>query len=294
MAERPRSAVVSAPATSANLGPGFDSFGLALALRDTARGIVLTSGLRVDVEGEGAETVPRDESHLVVRAVRATFDELGAAQQGLHLRCSNVIPHGRGLGSSAAGIVCGIRLGEQLARRGRLSEAAVLALATHLEGHPDNVAATVCGGFTVAWRQSDGPHVLRLDVHPEIVATVYVPDAVLPTQVARQLLPSQVTHTDAAANAGRAGLLVAALTQRPELLWAATHDRLHQSFRRPAMPASLDLVDALRADGVAAMVSGAGPSVLVLSTFARAFEPERRRPDGWRVLRVPLEATGAH
>ncbi len=285
--------MVSAPATSANLGPGFDSFGLALALRDTVRGAVVAEGLHIEVKGEGAASVPRDESHLVVRAVRAAFDELGAVQQGLHLWCSNVIPHGRGLGSSAAAIVCGIRLGEQLAGRGRLSERAALALATRLEGHPDNAAAALCGGFTIAWREPNGPHVLRLDVHPEIEAIVFLPDAVLSTQTARQLLPPQVLHTDAGFNAARAGLLVVALTRRPELLWAATDDRLHQRFRRPAMPASLDLVDALRADGVAAVVSGAGPSVLALCTADMAFDAEHRRPDGWRVLRVQVEDAGA-
>ena len=146
---------VRVPATSANLGPGFDSFGLALALYDDVVVRVAESGLVVDVAGEGADDVRRDKRHLVVQAVRATFDVLGGQPRGLEVVCANHIPHGRGLGSSAAAIVAGIVGARELVLGGaeRLPDDAMLRLAAELEGHPDNVAACLAGGFTMAWQE---------------------------------------------------------------------------------------------------------------------------------------------
>lgn len=258
---------VSVPATSANLGPGFDSLGLALDLRDELEAELAGSGLSVEVAGEGAGAVPLDEDHLVVRAMRVAFDALGGQPTGLTLVCRNSIPHARGLGSSSAAIVGGLVLARALADEGiaRLDDTALLELAVEMEGHPDNVAPALVGGFVIAGRDEHGSsYAVSAPVDPRIGATVFVPPEPLSTEVARGLLPLTVPHADAAADAGKAALLVAALAGRPDQLWRATRDYLHQDYRRPAMPASLDLVDRLRADGHAAVVSGAGPSVLAL------------------------------
>ncbi len=285
-------ASVVSPATSANLGPGFDSFGLCLALHDTVAATVTGRGLRVEITGEAADSLPRDESHLVVKSMRATFTQLEVAQPGLSLHCVNVIPHGRGLGSSAAAIVSGIRLAERLADR-KLADGQALDLACWLEGHPDNVAACLFGGFTVAWTEGHRTRFLRLDVHGEIRCAVFVPTMTLSTSTARRLLPSEVKHRDASANSARAGLLVAALTQRPEFLHPATEDRIHQDQRRSAMPPTLALLDAMRDAGVAAVVSGAGPSVLAFTTSAQPIDTTRWTRPGWRSEHVEIDSDGA-
>lgn len=283
------------PATSANLGPGFDTFGLALGLCDLVEVVVVDAGLEIAVEGEGARSVPRDGSHLLVQAMHRAFEAMGARPAGLRVRCTNAIPHGRGLGSSAAAVVAGILAARAVTVDGStlLPDAAVLALASAMEGHPDNVAACLRGGFTIAWTDtSESPHALRLDVHPDVVPVVLVPEQALATQKARRLLPSSVSHRDAAANSARAALFVAALTRAPELLLDATEDRLHQEFRRSAMPDSLRLVDELRGQGVAAVVSGAGPAVLALARHAQVCVVRAAGEDGWRVLALPVDSQG--
>ncbi|CAN5756673.1 homoserine kinase [soil metagenome] len=268
---------VRTPASSANLGPGFDSFGLALALHDDVEVAVTPAGLHVDVAGEGAHEVPRDEQHLVVRAARATFDALGKQPPGLRLRCRNRVPHGRGLGSSAAAIVAGVVAARALVENSEpgagagLDADAALLLAAELEGHPDNVAAALLGGCTLAWTEQAGARAIRLD--PVVSAVVLVPARPLSTELARGLLPAQVPHRAAVANSARAALLTVAMTTRPDLLLAATEDLLHQDYREPAMPASLALVRRLRTAGRAAVVSGAGPAVLVLVAATAAGAP---------------------
>jgi homoserine kinase len=294
MTFRPGPVVVTVPATSANLGPGFDSLGLALELRDELEATVTASGLGVDVVGEGAGDVARDETHLVVRAMRACFDVLGTQPGGLLLSCRNRIPHARGLGSSAAAIVGGIVLARALVDGGpqRMDDDSAYRLAAELEGHPDNVAAAVYGGLTIAGLSGNTFYATRVPVAPAITAEVFVPPTALSTELARGLLPELVTHRHAVANAGRAALLVAGLAGQPELLLTATADLLHQSYRRPAMPDSLDLVDRLRADGHAAVVSGAGPSVLVLSADDGDLTPYT--PKGWDLLPLAVAPEGAH
>jgi homoserine kinase len=255
---------VRVPASSANLGPGFDALGLALGLYDEVTVRVGAGGLSVDAAGEGAADLDCDEGHLVVRAMRAAFDVLGAQPPGLELRCDNRIPHGRGLGSSAAAIVAGIVAARALVVDRALDDTAALRLATEMEGHPDNVAAALLGGLTVAWYDDGGPRAVRLPVHPSIAPLVFVPDEKSSTAHARTVLPDQVPHADAAANAGRAALLVEALGRRPELLLDATEDRLHQSYRAASLRRTTELVQRLRAQGHAAVVSGSGPTVLVL------------------------------
>ncbi|MFE1953555.1 homoserine kinase [Streptomyces sp. NPDC059524] len=286
---------VRVPATSANLGPGFDSLGLALGLYDDVVVRVADSGLNIDIAGEGSETLPRDESHLLVRALRTAFDALGGQPRGLEIVCANRIPHGRGLGSSSAAIVAAVVAARAVTIGGdtRLDDASLLALATEIEGHPDNVAPCLLGGFTIAWTEAGTGRAVRLDAAPTVVPVVFVPGKPLLTETARGLLPRTVPHVDAAANAGRAALLVEALTRRPELLLPATEDRLHQEYRAPAMPESAALVERLRADGVPAMISGAGPTVIALVEDATADKVARLAGDGWAANRLALDSGGA-
>lgn len=293
-----REVTVTVPATSANLGPGFDSLGLALALRDEVRVRVEAAAapeVTIHVEGAGSGTLPRDASHLVVRSLHTAYDGLGLPRPHLSVWCTNRIPQGRGLGSSAAAVVAGI-----LAARGLngpvgdlLDDGAVLRLATGLEGHPDNAAACLLGGLTVAWTEGQTVRAVRCDVSPQVRAVLLVPDAELSTREARGMLPPTVPHLDAAHAAGRAALLVVAMTGRPDLLLAATEDRLHQSYRAAAMPASADLVARLRAAGVAAVVSGAGPSVLALLPDGSDALRGVAAPGGWSVLDLEVAAVGA-
>lgn len=287
---------VSVPATSANLGPGFDSLGLALSLRDVLVGQVTEEhGLSLTVSGMGAGEVPLDESHLVYRAMSAAFAEMDCAVPGIRLHCRNKIPHSRGLGSSSAAIVGGICLARGLVAGGSLlmDDDAVFSLAARMEGHPDNVAPAFYGGFTVALSDKDSVHATSVAVDPRVKVVVFVPPDPLKTAVARGLLPDTVPHADAAAAAAHAALLVVALSGRPELLHAATEDFLHQDYREPAMPESLDLVRALRRDGIAAVVSGAGPSVLAFVDTSTRSDVRRRVPAGWDVVDLDVDATGA-
>lgn len=286
---------VSVPATSANLGPGFDALGLALEHRDLVSAQVLDGpGVDITVQGRGEGVVPLDERHLVHCSMRATFEQLGVPTPGLRLVCRNVIAHSRGLGSSSAAIVAGVALARALLHDGPrlLDDDAVLALAARLEGHPDNVAPAVLGGFTIAYSEGDRFRAARVEVDAGVRVVAFVPPDGVATSVARGLLPDVVRHEDAAANAGRAALLVTALSGRPELLLAATEDRLHQEHREPAMPASLRLVRSLRADGLAAVVSGAGPSVVVLTDEISQRAVAGRAPAGWEALAVPIARYG--
>jgi len=347
---------VRPPATSANLGPGFDAFGLALELRDeVVVQVVAEPGLNVEVFGEGAGQVPLDESHLLVRALRVGFDALGGQPAGLRVSCRNRIPHGRGLGSSSAAICAGLTAARDLVEGGAsvLDDEALLDLANHIEGHPDNVAPALRGGLTIAWLEQDperehglgqgteaprpsggrqdtdlviaaggspevSTHVStdiftgrqpehmrafaqRLEPAADVGAVAFIPPNRLATEVARGLLPASVPHRDAAFNAGRAGLLTAALTapelshhHRAVLLHAATRDRLHQDYRAAAMPDSAALIRRLRADGFAAFVSGAGPTVLVLTVgpdWAR--KAADYAPEGWGVTVLTVASRGA-
>ena len=258
---------VLVPATSANLGPGFDALGLALTLHDEVEARILPAGVSIEITGEGADLADVGEEHLVLRAMRATFAVTGGQPPGIGLRCRNRIPHGRGLGSSAAAIVAGILAARALSGQaaGALSAAALLGLACEIEGHPDNVAACLGGGLTIAWLTPDGPRMVRLEPLPSVTPVVCVAPAPVRTDLARGLLPEVIPHQDAAVNAGRSALLIAALTQPGagrEVLLEATRDRLHQDYRASAMPPTHALVHRLRDAGLPAVVSGAGPSVL--------------------------------
>jgi homoserine kinase len=293
---RPAQVRVRVPASSANLGPGFDALGLALSLYDDVEACAAPYGLIVEVSGEGVEHVPLDERHLVLRAMRAAWDVFGDAPAGLRLRCRNAIPHARGLGSSAAAIVAGVVAAAALAGRDPMQErAALLQVAAGMEGHADNAAASLLGGFVVAWETPGNTaerfHAVRLDAHPSIRPVALVAGAESLTSTTRGLLPERVPLVDAAFTGSRTALAVLAFTQRPELLLPATEDRLHQGYRRPAYPESADLVDALRAHGVAATISGAGPTVLALTTDGLL--PDGIDLHGFTPLPLPIDAEGA-
>ncbi|GAB3815032.1 homoserine kinase [Micromonospora zhanjiangensis] len=289
---RAGSASVRTPATSANLGPGFDALGLALALYDDVTARVVPTGCRVGVTGEGAGELPTDETHLVVRAMRAAFDVLGGQPAGLAVDCVNRIPQARGLGSSSAAIVAGVQLARALVVDGRerMDDEAALRLAAELEGHPDNVAPCLLGGFTIAWTEDPaGARAVSLGPAAAVRPTVYVPGLRGLTSVARAALPATVPHSDAARNAARAALLVHALTADPTMLYAATEDYLHQRYRSSGMPDSARLLGELRALGVPAVISGAGPSILALTSPPDGFDPGM----DWVAHRLPIDVTGA-
>jgi homoserine kinase len=229
----------------------------------------------------------------------AAFDLLGARPSGLAVTCHNLIPHGRGLGSSSAAIVAGVSLARALVAGGTLlvDDDRLFSLAAEIEGHPDNVAPAFYGGLVISGYEDGRFFAVPADVDPRVSVVVFVPPTPLPTTVARGLLPATVPHADAAANAGRAALLVAALGGRPEHLLLATRDLLHQDYRAPAMPDSAALVAALRADGVPAIVSGAGPSVLAFCdgpdlTPGSAESLLDRCPAGWTASHLDVERQG--
>jgi homoserine kinase len=344
---------VTVPATSANLGPGFDALGLALGLHDVVQARILPAGLAIEVSGLGGAAESTGEDHLVIRAMRAGFDALGGQPPGIGIRCANAIPQGYGLGSSAGAIVAGLLAARALAGQpgattlpdeavlpggvlpggvlpggplpgsappgsappggvlpggplpgsappgGPLPDGAVLRLAARLEGHPDNVSACLAGGLTIAWQSASGVASVRLSPLAGLAPVICVPSEPLATSAARQVLPRAVPHADAAANSARAALLIAALTDNGELLMDATQDFLHQRYREAAMPRTARLVAALRAAGVPAVVSGAGPSVLALTVTGLhpalpAVESiSRATGSGWRVLLLAVDRQGA-
>lgn len=262
-------AQVSVPATSANIGPGFDSLGIALELRDRYAAQILDEPIfDVDVTGEGAAELKKDKTHLVIRSMMRGFEHMGQKPRGIALRALNETPHGRGLGSSSSAIVGGLALSRALVHGGDslLTDDDMVALATELEGHPDNIAAAVFGGATIAWMEGNVGKAVNIAVHEKIEALAFIPKNSLSTSKARKILPETVPHSDASQNAGRSALLVHALTSRPDLLFPATEDLIHQQYRASAMPQSMELVNKLRAAGVAAFISGAGPTVLILHT----------------------------
>ncbi|MGQ7310372.1 homoserine kinase [Microbacterium arabinogalactanolyticum] len=262
-----RTVIVTVPATSANLGPGFDTLGLALSIYDTLTASSFDDDrLEIEVEGSGAAEIPTDASNLVVRTIAHVYADAGRRMPGLRIHAVNGVPHGRGLGSSGAAVTAGILIAKGLlAGDVDLDDEALLRLATELEGHPDNVAPALFGGLTIAWMGERGPQHKKLLVHRGVAPLVFVPGFTMSTSLARSLQPPHVPREDAVFNVSRSALLVAALTQSPELMLDATADRLHQDYRGAAMPETLRLVQALRAEGFAAVVSGAGPSVLVLA-----------------------------
>ncbi len=311
---------VRVPATTANLGPGFDSLGLAVSLYDSLTvetlddetGLPGQRRLVFELGGEGAAELPRDASHLAVRAMDAAFARLGFRRGGLKITAHNVLPHGRGLGSSASAIVAAITAANALVPAADQQDRQwVLQLASELEGHPDNVAPAIFGAVAISWQEGEVYRSARVTPSPRVIPVAAVPAVELSTETARAMLPASIPHQSAAANSGRAALLIHALKDEPALLLAGTEDFLHQRFRAQAMAGSAELMDALRAEGFAAFISGAGPTVMTLADGAAAAQraadfiagfgtadtttaDEADSSAGiWRVLRLNVDSEGA-
>jgi homoserine kinase len=288
---------VTVPATSANLGPGFDSLGMALAHYDEYELETTSSGVEIQISGEGAKTAAKDENNLIFRSIQLVFDSVGEKIPGIKLNCKNSIPHGRGMGSSGAAVAGGVMLAAGLLPNKNFTEQQLLEFATRLEGHPDNVAPALFGGLTIAWVDESGPHHKKLTVHRGISPLVLVAPNEMSTKLARSLQPESVPHTDAVFNVSRSALLVAALTQSPESMMSATEDRLHQNYRSSAMPETSKLISSLRELGHPAVVSGAGPSVLVLEGDPQnrlvAMDFVKKNFPAWQALALAVDFKGA-
>ena len=297
LASQAVTARVRVPATSGNLGPGFDSLGLAYQLYDEVAATIVAGPTTVTVTGEGAGEVPLDENHLVLRAMRRTFEFAGAPQPNLQLVCHNRIPHGRGLGSSASAVVAGIAAARALLPGPEvITQQQILELATEFEGHPDNAAPAIYGGATTSWMENGKPFAVQIPVSSEVYPFLLVPSNSLATKAARAVLPSEIPFADAVFNVGRIALLTQALSTHPQLLFPATEDKLHQPYRASVMPESAAVVTNLRSKGNPAVVSGAGPTVLVFGTFADTVdnlaESAQLDLNKWRILPLAVDKNG--
>ena len=288
---------VVVPASSANLGPAFDCGGLALDVYDDYAAMVSDDpGVLIEVAGEGAAQVPLDATHLVARSMALAFTAMNEQPAGFVLRCTNAIPHGRGMGSSAAAIIGGLVLARAMVSDGPavLTDDDLLQLALRIESHPDNIAAALYGGLNFSWLSESGTAgTVKLDVHPEVVPVLAIPCDAVPTSKARTALPAQVDFEDASFNIARAALLVHALTCDPGYLLEATRDRLHQEARRTMYAPSIALVERLRAESIPAVISGAGPTVLALPRPQDASRIGALADPSWRVVECAVAHHGA-
>lgn len=288
-------ASVQVPATSANLGPGFDVLGLSLGFYDELSVEVIDGADQAIISGEGEQDLPTDEKHLVLRSIRKGLELVNEDVTGLKLTAKNNIPHARGMGSSSAAIVAGIALARELVGPDRISIPEFINLAGRLEGHPDNIAPCILGGMTIAWMDDDGHHAVRLAVHPDVVPVVSIPDFKVATEKARGLLPLRIPHDDAVFNVSRSSLMVYAMTQDPSLLFTATEDRIHQRQRADVMPDTLRAITMLRRAGLPAVVSGAGPTVLTLATVETAPSVAQVLADAnlnFQTMSLPVDQAG--
>lgn len=290
---------IRVPASSANIGPGFDAMGLALEIHDEIIAMVTEDpGVLVEVEGEGSGEVPLDERHLVVQAMNAAFNFMSVKPAGFVIKCRNAIPHGRGLGSSAAAIIGGMVLARELVVNGRelLPDPQILNLALSMENHPDNLSASLYGGFTVSWLESeDSAGSVCVDVHPDVVPMVVIPPHALETTKARGVLPDLIPMSQAVHNLSRSALLVYAMSTNPDLLLPATEDALHQHHRAHIYPETTELIKAIRDKGISAVASGAGPAVLVLINKNQTPDVnvlESVLPADWTTVAVPIDREG--
>ena len=269
--------VLEVPATTANLGPGYDAFGLALGMHNTVYA-ELAEDWSVEIQGEGADHLRADATNVVARAMRRVFEEAGVPGRAAAISCVNANPAGRGLGSSAAAIVGGALLGNALLEK-PLAEEILFSLCVEIEGHPDNVAAAFCGGFTISALDGSTPRVFSLTVGCGLAVVACVARESLRTAQARKMLPASVPHADAAFNAGRAGMLAAGLVSgRRDLVAMGLSDRIHEPYRAGSIAGFAGVRDALMdagADG--AVLSGAGPTIVGIvcgdddeAAFARA------------------------
>lgn len=257
---------VQVPATTANLGPGFDTLGMALKLYNTVEMQLIPKGLVIEIFGDGASDIARNERNLVYRAAVKVFEQTGYQPSGLKIKLTNQIPLSRGLGSSAAAIVGGIVAANKLAGS-KLSTETLLALATEMEGHPDNVAPALLGGIVVSAAVEGEVQWAKIQPPLGLKTVVAVPDFKLSTRSAREVLPGQVSLSDAVFNVSRTALLVAALCQGDlSKLSYAMEDRLHQNYRAALIPGMKKVLAAAKLAGAKGVVlSGAGPTVIALA-----------------------------
>jgi len=258
---------VQVPATTANMGPGFDCLGMALQLYNIVEMQQINSGLQIEVHGEGSRDIARNEKNIVYQAAMRLFEQAGKVPEGLKIKLTNNIPIARGLGSSAAAIIGGLIAANTLVG-GNLSSKEILALATALEGHPDNVAPALLGGIVVSVPLVDGDiKYMKINPPPGLKAIMAIPDFFVMTKRAREVLPQQVSLQDTVFNLGRLALLLTALSQGDfSMLSTAMEDRIHQPYRSNLVPGLKKVLAAARLAGARGVcISGAGPSLLALA-----------------------------
>jgi homoserine kinase len=298
----PAAVKVKVPATVANLGPGFDALGVAVQMHLEVDIEPRRDSIEIEVEGEGAETLPKDESNLVIRSMNDFFDFVGRRPPGYSVRVRNPIPLGSGLGSSAAAVVGGLYAARAITGR-NVPQTEMVRLAVGIEGHPDNILPALLGGLVVCYQEpgSDFKY-FRLEPSERLVPILAVPAKGFSTKEARKALPEDVAFADAQFTASRAALLVAAITSGAgtDVLAAAMSDRLHEPHRLKLMPETMAVHSELREAGLAVALAGAGPSLLAVvprPEAATRAEQIRRvcraRSAGWRVFVSEWEENGA-
>lgn len=257
---------VQVPATTANLGPGFDCLGMALQLYNSVEMTETGTGLHIEIHGEGNQDIPRDENNMVFQAARKVFKQAGLKPTGLRIKLSNNIPVARGLGSSTAAIVGGM-IAANIISGNKLDNKDIINLAYSMEGHPDNVAAAVLGGIVVAVPADGEVRCIKIPPPRLLQAAISIPDFTLSTRTSRDVLPQQVPINDAAFNLGRVALLVSALyTGDINQFGVAMEDRLHQPYRTNLVPGMKKVFAAARLAGAKGItLSGSGPTIIAYS-----------------------------
>ena len=258
----PNKATVRVPASTTNLGPGFDVLGLALQLYSTISLEEIDNGIEIEVIGVDVDKIANDESNIAYRAANLIFDKCGYKPKGLRLVLTNGIPAIRGLGGSGTAILGGLLTANALCNN-PFSREELLNLATEFEGHPDNVAASLLGGLVISMMQGNHVHAIQLDCNSNLRVVVAIPNFSLSTKAARDVLPQTVNFADAIHNISRSSMLVAAIaTGKLEMLSLSMADRLHQPYRTSLIPGFDDVAEsAMRAGALSVALSGAGPSI---------------------------------
>ena len=287
------------PATSANVGAGFDALGLALSLHNT---VTMEEWDKLDIMASDGSLVPTGTSNLIYRSAKAVYEQLGKPIKGLRIRQENPIPMARGLGSSSACIVAGI-LGANALLGNPLTKRQMLTLATSIEGHPDNVAPAMLGGFVSSVFDEGQVFTARKEINEELAFAAFIPNFKLLTEKARAALPKTVDRQDAVYNLSRAALATAAFCDGDyELLRVATKDALHQQYRLPLIPGGERVFEiAWDLGAYAVYISGAGPTIMAVvhrdncEFFEKAEEALLEQPEtmAFSLRRMLADNTGA-
>lgn len=257
---------VKAPATSANMGPGFDCMGIALQIFNTVEAQVIPEGLSIETFGRDAGLIQNDDTNLIYKAMERVFKLTGYTPPGLKIISQNEIPVARGLGSSAASTAAGLLLANALMGE-KLGLEQIIELGTEIEGHPDNIVPAIIGGMTLSYaRESSDVGYVKMNFPEKMRMLIMVPDFTLSTAKARAILPKRVDIKDAVFNVSRAALMVAALSSdKPELLKYAVQDKLHQPYRGKLIPGMEEIFDtAYKAGARGVFLSGSGSTIIAL------------------------------